>query len=299
LIFFVFQVLSMESPPAVEPVPTHGPSTALQSSSSDFRTLMEESQGARPLSNIFGYHNNRNPLNMSFHRSPYGQLQVQDSSSVHAVSYPVEASVIEQQQQQTPPTSFERIQDEVFLPSIFTDEIDPIGLHSFPEPRIPYHPTIAHHSHIDLVTSYQPVLSESRSRKRNHDDSDHSSKKGPSDHSSKKGPALASVSAAPAENLKTDADELSDAGSCCICMSDSEEGELAQIDGCDHSFCFSCIEKWAERENTCPLCKQRFSRINRVDKSKRKKGQKGTKKVKDRNQRADINSGSSLEGLLG
>lgn len=81
-------------------------------------------------------------------------------------------------------------------------------------------------------------------------------------------------------------------------MCDPDAGELANIDGCDHKFCFSCIEKWSERENTCPLCKNRFNRINRVMKGKRKKGIKGTKKVKQRDQRADLNNNNGFDNLL-
>jgi Ring finger domain len=84
---------------------------------------------------------------------------------------------------------------------------------------------------------------------------------------------------------------------CCICMSDVEADDLAKISGCDHGFCFDCIEKWAERENTCPLCKIRFTKIDRVNK-KRKRGQANTKKVKQRDQRSDL-PGVALEGLLG
>jgi len=85
--------------------------------------------------------------------------------------------------------------------------------------------------------------------------------------------------------------------SCCICMNDFEPGESAKINGCDHMFCFGCIEKWAERENSCPLCKARFNKIERVTKAK-KKGQTNTKKVKTRDQRPDLPS-AALEGLLG
>jgi hypothetical protein len=87
--------------------------------------------------------------------------------------------------------------------------------------------------------------------------------------------------------------------SCCICMGDPEPEDLAMVSGCDHRFCFECIEKWAERENTCPLCKTRFSKIDRVNKQKRKKGAKNTKKVKQRDQRSDLVPGAALEGLLG
>jgi len=85
--------------------------------------------------------------------------------------------------------------------------------------------------------------------------------------------------------------------SCCICMGDVEPNDLASINGCDHRFCFGCIEKWSERENKCPLCKLRFTKINRVNK-KRKKGTKNTLKVKDRDQRSDLVPGAALQGLL-
>lgn len=85
---------------------------------------------------------------------------------------------------------------------------------------------------------------------------------------------------------------------CCICMCNVEAEDLAGISGCEHRFCFGCIEKWAERENSCPLCKNRFTNIDRINK-KRKKGQKNTKKVKQRDQRSDLAPGAALEGLLG
>jgi len=84
---------------------------------------------------------------------------------------------------------------------------------------------------------------------------------------------------------------------CCICMSDVEPNDLAGVNGCDHKFCFGCIEKWSERENKCPLCKARFTKIERVQK-KRKTGIKNTKKVKQRDQRSDLGPGTALEGLI-
>ena len=47
--------------------------------------------------------------------------------------------------------------------------------------------------------------------------------------------------------------------SCNICTESLTEGK-AVLD-CDHFFCLECIRKWAEIENTCPLCKKRFSQI--------------------------------------
>jgi hypothetical protein len=80
-------------------------------------------------------------------------------------------------------------------------------------------------------------------------------------------------------------------------MEPVEPKDLAKIDGCSHRFCFGCIEKWSERENKCPLCKARFTKIERVHK-KYQKGSKNTKKVKQKDQRSDISSGTSLEGLI-
>jgi len=84
---------------------------------------------------------------------------------------------------------------------------------------------------------------------------------------------------------------------CCICMCDVAPNDLALINSCDHRFCFGCIEKWSERENKCPLCKTRFTKIDRVHK-KRKKGTKNTKRVKQRDQRSDLAPGAALEGLI-
>ena len=88
---------------------------------------------------------------------------------------------------------------------------------------------------------------------------------------------------------------------CCICMCDVEPKDLAMINGCDHQFCFGCIEKWSERENKCPLCKTRFTKIERVMKQKKKKGSKtkNSKQVKQRDQRSDLAPGAALEGLIG
>jgi len=107
----------------------------------------------------------------------------------------------------------------------------------------------------------------------------------------------------PPPGLKLGDDDVTDkkpdatVDNCCICMCYVEPNDLALINSCDHRFCFGCIEKWSERENKCPLCKVRFTKIDRVNK-KRKKGTKNTKKVNDRDQRSDLVPGAALEGLL-
>lgn len=101
------------------------------------------------------------------------------------------------------------------------------------------------------------------------------------------------------EDSKPSATDISNAN-CCICMEEPKPIDVAKITGCDHLFCFECIEKWSERENTCPLCKVRFNRIDRVNKSKKKgdKAMKNLKRVKQRDQRSDLTPGAALEGLL-
>lgn len=89
---------------------------------------------------------------------------------------------------------------------------------------------------------------------------------------------------------------------CCICLEEPSSQDISTINGCAHIFCFGCIEKWSERENSCPLCKNRFTKIERVYKSptkKRRKGAKNTKRVNHRDQRSDYITGNPLQGLFG
>jgi Ring finger domain len=37
--------------------------------------------------------------------------------------------------------------------------------------------------------------------------------------------------------------------------------EVARISCCTHEFCTPCILQWSQTENSCPLCKQRFTQI--------------------------------------
>lgn len=81
---------------------------------------------------------------------------------------------------------------------------------------------------------------------------------------------------------------------CCICLETTTAYDLAKIDGCEHRYCFTCIEKWAERENTCPQCKARFLKIERVHKVKKQKNEpnevENVKEVNNRDQRSDLRS---------
>eukprot|EP01041_Mallomonas_annulata_P000360 gene360-660_t len=63
----------------------------------------------------------------------------------------------------------------------------------------------------------------------------------------------------------TDQSVCSTEEECVICMGSPENiGVLP----CQHFFCLNCIMSWSKHENTCPLCKSRFSFIDRREKEK-------------------------------
>ena len=268
-------------------------------SSSTFRSLMAASQGPRPLSNVFAYRATRMPRAMppmrpSNHFAPPIQNQAfSNRAQCPRMSMSNEANTADPKDddRKPPPGS----QPTEYLHSTNAGVPGSMGrtafdLHSDNSPQPPQ--ALASLAAELTSNAFQPMPPATRSRKRRAEETAPVVSIQRDEVASKEGnPAVA--------KLKTDWDECSDAGSCCICMCDPDEGERSSIDGCDHIFCFECIEKWSERENSCPLCKIRFNRITRVDKTKKKKGQKGTKKVKQRDQRADLSAGNALEGLLG
>lgn len=46
--------------------------------------------------------------------------------------------------------------------------------------------------------------------------------------------------------------------SCAICLDCTDGADLASVSGCNHRFCFECIDRWAEKKSECPLCKEAF-----------------------------------------
>ena len=64
---------------------------------------------------------------------------------------------------------------------------------------------------------------------------------------------------------------------CGICLENIEiEGRL---NSCSHLFCLKCIKKWSEvistqSENSCPICKARFSTIKKIPRRKEYKPSK-------------------------
>lgn len=63
---------------------------------------------------------------------------------------------------------------------------------------------------------------------------------------------------------------------CCICAEELKDRK-AEIE-CGHFFCVACITKWAEIENTCPYCKQEFTKIavKKIGKNTHHEGSKET-----------------------
>lgn len=59
----------------------------------------------------------------------------------------------------------------------------------------------------------------------------------------------------------TESSEDEDCPSCAICLSSLANRIAAQISGCSHEFHNTCILKWAERTNTCPIDRSKFNKI--------------------------------------
>lgn len=65
-------------------------------------------------------------------------------------------------------------------------------------------------------------------------------------------------------NNKLDGTVTAQEEDCAICFDAVElQGKLSC---CSHVFCFTCIEKWSQTTNVCPMCKARFSSISKVAK---------------------------------
>ncbi|CAN0336555.1 unnamed protein product [Bubo scandiacus] len=71
-----------------------------------------------------------------------------------------------------------------------------------------------------------------------------------------------STSATTATNSQLQWAGLSEAAAddpCTICL--GEIIDAAHTDGCLHTFCFRCIQRWAASRAACPLCRTPFGRI--------------------------------------
>lgn len=66
-----------------------------------------------------------------------------------------------------------------------------------------------------------------------------------------------SLMKSPGKNLKNP-DEL--VPSCCICYT-YDSIQITGLLDCGHTFCYDCILSWSKVCNTCPLCKEPFTRV--------------------------------------
>eukprot|EP01084_Bolivina_argentea_P229345 387118_1 len=55
---------------------------------------------------------------------------------------------------------------------------------------------------------------------------------------------------------------------CMICLNAITETNKASISSCVHSFHFNCIRSWSYIENSCPICKQKFTHIKNISNNK-------------------------------
>jgi hypothetical protein len=60
---------------------------------------------------------------------------------------------------------------------------------------------------------------------------------------------------------------MSDRDICSICRDDLSKA--VSLD-CSHEFCLGCIQKWAETENTCPVCRADFACIGNIEIKRRR-----------------------------
>ena len=122
----------------------------------------------------------------------------------------------------------------------------------------------------------------------------------------------AAMTESPDNNKRVKKDEKDDTPkTCCICLEEPTKEELSTINVCTHPFCFTCIEKWSDQTNKCPLCKTRFFKIDKVHKPKKRKAGEGgvgsscggderrSKRVRNRDLRSDhMHFMNPLEGMF-
>ena len=54
---------------------------------------------------------------------------------------------------------------------------------------------------------------------------------------------------------------------CSICLNKIGKRDNVKLNSCAHIFCKECIRTWAKQENTCPLCRKRFTNMTYYDKN--------------------------------
>ncbi|KAI5237253.1 E3 Ubiquitin-Protein Ligase Rlim [Manis pentadactyla] len=71
------------------------------------------------------------------------------------------------------------------------------------------------------------------------------------DHDESRGLTKARIDSLPVRSFRKNLTETS----CCICITDYEEGSKVRILPCSHSFHTYCIDHWLAEKSTCPVCR--------------------------------------------
>ncbi|CAG9762977.1 unnamed protein product [Ceutorhynchus assimilis] len=56
---------------------------------------------------------------------------------------------------------------------------------------------------------------------------------------------------------------------CSICLTKLRK-YVASPKNCRHLFCLGCLKRWSRTQNTCPICRRRFSRIEVLNQRSKK-----------------------------
>lgn len=80
---------------------------------------------------------------------------------------------------------------------------------------------------------------------------------------------------------------------CAICLDEKDLSSMAKLDACCHVYCVDCIEKWVERESSCPQCKSRIKFLTVPGRSRRKR----VKHAEQRNEQEETDT--NTEDFIG
>ena len=57
--------------------------------------------------------------------------------------------------------------------------------------------------------------------------------------------------------------EIADGEECCICMEAYNNKDSIISLPCKHLFCLTCMQKWTQKQLTCPYCRRDFDNLNK------------------------------------
>ena len=96
---------------------------------------------------------------------------------------------------------------------------------------------------------------------------------------------------------KEDLDAENTNGECAICLTDQSIGQMAARMPCGHLFCGSCLKRWLEKSNTCPVCRYEVETDNPEYEARRMQNMKG-RKMRFRHRELETKAVPELRGLM-